>query len=283
MISTLEKARKDPDSMKAKILKVARRVFGEYGFHGATTRLIAQETGIDISTLHYHWGDKANLYESVILDITDDLKSELAEVEKVIHGLPLAKRMEIAIGMVTDYLFACPEISNLILFRYFGKTRHEAAVDPSTASKPRSGERGKKSRPSISRGAVRLSNGSGSTLSMPRAEAGGSRRVDFHMPEFVSDIARSMHLSESSKDVPVEAKMKVLAMMNAIYNFISGEEFFRSMLALKRNDYISMVKQTLDFILIPAFVSSEGKTGTMRGPTDEDQAGGWLWVNERDH
>jgi hypothetical protein len=92
-----------------------------------------------------------------------------------------------------------------------------------------------------------------------------------------------MHLSESSKDVPVEAKMKVLAMMNAIYNFISGEEFFRSMLALKRNDYISMVKQTLDFILIPAFVSSEGKTGTMMGPTDEDQAGGWLWVNERDH
>jgi AcrR family transcriptional regulator len=96
MISTLEKARKDPDSMKAKILKVARRVFGEYGFHGTTTRLIAHETGIDISTLHYHWGDKANLYESVILDITDDLKSELVEVEKVIHGFPLAKRMEIA-------------------------------------------------------------------------------------------------------------------------------------------------------------------------------------------
>lgn len=37
--------------------------------------------------------------------------------------------------------------------------------DPSTALKPRSEERGKKSR-------------SGSTLSMPRAEARGSRRVD---------------------------------------------------------------------------------------------------------
>lgn len=234
MISTLEKARKDPDSMKAKILKVARRVFGEYGFHGATTRLIAQETGIDISTLHYHWGDKANLYESVILDITDDLKSELVEVEKVIHGLPLAKRMEIAIGMVTDYLFACPEISNLILFRYFGKTRHEAAVD-------------------------------------------------FHMPEFVSDIARSMHLSESSKDVPVEAKMKVLAMMNAIYNFISGEEFFRSMLKLEKEDYVSRVKGTLKFILIPAFVSGKRKPEPRETPVYEDQAGGWLWVNERDH
>jgi hypothetical protein len=52
-------------------------------------------------------------------------------------------------------------------------------IDPSTALKPRSEEQAKKSRPSISLGAVRLSNGSGSTLSMPRAGARGSRRVDF--------------------------------------------------------------------------------------------------------
>jgi AcrR family transcriptional regulator len=233
MITPLEKARKDPDSMKARILKVARRVFGEYGFHGTTTRMIAQETGIDISTLHYHWGDKANLYEAVILDITDDLKRELVEVEDLIHGLPLAKRLEIAIDVVTDYLFACPEISNIILFRYFGKTRHEATLD-------------------------------------------------FHMPEFVSDIARSMHLSESSKDVAVEAKMKVLAMMNAIHNFISGEEFFRSMLKLDKEDYMSRVKQTLRFILIPAFVSGERKLGAADTVVYDDRPGGWLWVNERD-
>jgi len=32
----LEKARKNPESMKARILAVARRIFGEYGFHGTT-------------------------------------------------------------------------------------------------------------------------------------------------------------------------------------------------------------------------------------------------------
>nr|NIR15682.1 TetR/AcrR family transcriptional regulator [Desulfobacterales bacterium] len=111
--------------MKAKILKVARRVFGEYGFHGTTTRMIAQEVGIDISTLHYHWGDKADLYEAVILDISENLRQQLTEVEKVIHGLPLEERMNIAIDMMTDYLFEYPEISNLILFRYFRKTRNE--------------------------------------------------------------------------------------------------------------------------------------------------------------
>ena len=75
--------------------------------------------------------------------------------------------------------------------------------------------------------------------------------------------------------------MKVLAMMNAIHNFISGEEFFRSMLKLDKEDYTSRVKETLRFILIPAFVSGE------RGPEPqeaaaEDRTGGWLWVNERD-
>jgi AcrR family transcriptional regulator len=218
--------------MKARILKVARRVFGEYGFHGTTTRLIAQETGIDISTLHYHWGDKADLYEAVILDITEGLKRKLAEVEKLIHGLPLSRRMEIAIDVVTDYLFACPEVSNLILFRYFGKTRHEATLD-------------------------------------------------FHMPEFVSDIAKSMRLSENAKSVPVEAKMKVLAMMNAIHNFISGQEFFRSMLKLDKEDYMSKVKETLRFILIPAFDSGERRPEPHETAIDEDRSGGWLWVNER--
>jgi AcrR family transcriptional regulator len=206
MLTPLEKARNDPDSMKARILKVARRIFGEYGFHGTTTRMIAQEVGIDISTLYYHWGEKGDLYEAVILDINEDLRQKLSEVEQVIHGLPLEKRMDISIDMMTDYLFECPEISNLILFRYFGKTRHDA-------------------------------------------------RLDIRVPEFISDVARSMNLCKDRKNISTEARMQVLAMMNAIYNFISGENFFRPMLDMKRAEYIKKVKETLKFILIPAFTS----------------------------
>ena len=206
MATPLEKARKDPDSMKARILKVARRIFGEYGYHGTTTRLIAQEVGIDISTLYYHWGEKGDLYEAVIVDINTDLRDHLAQVEKIIHGLPLAKRMEIAIDKVTDFLFECPEISNLILFQYFRKTRQEP-------------------------------------------------NLDFHVPDFISNIARSMNLTKPNDPVTTEASMKVLAMMNAIYNFISGEDFFREMLQMKREEYIESAKETLKFMLIPAFTN----------------------------
>ncbi len=208
METRLEKARKDPESMKARILAASRRIFGEYGFHGATTRMIAQDVGIDISTLHYHWGEKKDLYESVILDINKDLGQSLIDVENMIHGRPLAERMAIAIDVMTDYLFAHPEVSNLILLRYFGKTRHESGLD-------------------------------------------------FKVPEFTSDIARSMGLAKDTKLVSPLAMMEVLTVMNAIHNFISGENFFRPMTGLERGDYIRTAKETLKFILIPAFVQRD--------------------------
>lgn len=213
MVTPLEKARRDPDSMKGRILGKARRIFGEYGYHGATTRMIAEEVGIDISTLYYHWGEKSDLYESVILDVTEDLRQKLREVETIIHGLVLARRMEISIDLMTDYLFDHPEISNLLLFRYFGKTRDESIFD-------------------------------------------------FYVPEFVSDIARSMGLCESRKNVPTIVRMRVLAMMNAIHNFVSGEHFFRGMLKIPRDQYIDVVKETLKFILIPAFDRGGPQGGT---------------------
>ncbi len=204
MDTPLEKARKDPESMKAKILTFARRLFGEYGFHGTTTRMIAREVGIDISTLHYHWGNKKDLYESVIIDINGDLRQKLREVEKIIHGLPLGKRLDISIDIMTDYLFDHPGISNLILFRYFAKNRYEG-------------------------------------------------NLDFSVPEFTADIAYSMGLSTGKKDVSPEVMMKVIAVMNSMHNFVSGEGFFRPMLKIDRQTYILLVKETLKFIHIPAF------------------------------
>lgn len=210
METRLDKARKDPESMKARILAAARRIFGEYGFHGTTMRMIARAVGIDISTLHYHWGEKKDLYEAVILDINTDLRQSLIDVETIIHGRPLAERMAIAIDRMTDYLFAHPEVSNLILLRYFGKTRHESSLD-------------------------------------------------FKVPEFTGDIARSMGLTGDSKNVPPRAMMEVLTVMNALHHFVSGADFFRPMTGLTREAYIHTAKETLRFILIPAFVGRDQK------------------------
>jgi TetR/AcrR family transcriptional regulator, regulator of cefoperazone and chloramphenicol sensitivity len=204
MASSLEKAKQNPDSMKARILTAARKIFGEYGFHGTTTRMIAKAVDIDISTLYYHWGEKGDLYEAVIRDINEGLRLKLIEVEKRIKGRPLTERIEIAVEEMADYLFENPEISNLTLFRYFTKTRHKSLLD-------------------------------------------------FRVPEFISDIAYSMGLAADRKNVPVDARMKVLSIMNAIHNFVSGENFFRPMLKLEREKYIKEAKETLKFFNLSAF------------------------------
>ncbi len=204
MSSTLEKARQNPDSMKAKIFLAAKKLFGEYGFHGTTTRMIAQEVGIDISTMHYHWGDKRDLYEAVILDLNERIQYKLNEVEKNVKGESLDIRLEVSIEEMCEYLFSNPCISNLILFRSFTKTREDSSIDKK-------------------------------------------------VPEYISNIAVAMGLAIDKQNITVEAKARVLAVVNAILNFISGENFFREMLDITHEEYVRVVKDTLKFILIPAF------------------------------
>ncbi|MDM8515796.1 TetR/AcrR family transcriptional regulator [Desulfobacterales bacterium HSG16] len=204
MITPLEKARQNPGSMKARILNSARRLFGDYGFHGVTTRMVAKDVGIDISTLHYHWGDKQNLYESVVADVNDEICEKLIEIEKKVHGKSLRVRLEVAIEVMADYLFDNPEASNLILFSYFGKTRPDSIMDSK-------------------------------------------------MSEYVTNIAIAMGLAPDKMDVSPQANARVLAVWNSVINFTSGENLFRSILDVDRKQYIEVVKETLRFILIPAF------------------------------
>ncbi|MBF0117668.1 MAG: TetR/AcrR family transcriptional regulator [Desulfobacterales bacterium] len=190
--------------MKAKIFLAAKKLFGEYGFHGTTTRMIAQEVGIDISTMHYHWGDKRDLYEAVILDLNERIQYKLNEVEKNVKGESLDIRLEVSIEEMCEYLFSNPCISNLILFRSFTKTREDSSIDKK-------------------------------------------------VPEYISNIAVAMGLAIDKQNITVEAKARVLAVVNAILNFISGENFFREMLDITHEEYVRVVKDTLKFILIPAF------------------------------
>ena len=204
MPSPLEKARQDPNSMKARILAAARRIFGEYGYSDTTTRKIAKDVGIDISTLYYHWGEKQDLYEAVLQDVSEEIQSRLNQVEKNVSGKNIKDRLEVSIDMMCDYLFSHPEVSNLILFGYFSKTRHGVTMD-------------------------------------------------IKIPQYISNIAVAMELAGDTKKVTVEDKARILAVWNTVLNFISGEDFFRPMLKTGHENYVNVVKETLKFILVPAF------------------------------
>jgi AcrR family transcriptional regulator len=209
MVSPVEKAMRDPKSMKARILIIARKLFAKHGYSGTTTRMIAKEVGIDISTLYYHWGEKADLYEAVLVTTQETLRVQLSKVEKVIHGRPLSERLEIAIDMFCDYFSAYPEITSLILLNYFTKPKNEI-------------------------------------------------NFDFALDDIIAGIAVSMELAQDKTQITAEARARVLAVTVSLFNFIAGKRFFRPIINEDSEGYLRVVKETLKFILVPAF-SQEGE------------------------
>ena len=52
--------------VKTAILEAAETVFAVYGFHGATTRAIAEEADVNLAMIHYHFGSKEQLHEKIL-------------------------------------------------------------------------------------------------------------------------------------------------------------------------------------------------------------------------
>ena len=56
----------DPVATRRGILSAAEECFAASGFVGATTRQVASRAGVNVATLHYHFGSKEELYRAVL-------------------------------------------------------------------------------------------------------------------------------------------------------------------------------------------------------------------------
>lgn len=52
--------------VRGDIMDAAERVFADLGFEGATTRGIADEAGVNLGLIHYHFQSKESLFEQVV-------------------------------------------------------------------------------------------------------------------------------------------------------------------------------------------------------------------------
>lgn len=121
------------------ILDAAEEVFGTHGFDGGSMREIAGLAGISQSLLHYHYNNKATLYEAVferrarvIQDVRlrqlQDVASSKGSLEDVLHilFLPLDKllkekrgRLKFYVQMLASVTMSSDEQSSHIVKKFY--------------------------------------------------------------------------------------------------------------------------------------------------------------------
>ncbi len=81
-------------SAKESIRDAAAALFAEKGFTATSTREICQRAGITKPVLYYHFGNKAQLYEELVVDVFNEYQKELRRAARHPAG-PREKLVEV--------------------------------------------------------------------------------------------------------------------------------------------------------------------------------------------
>jgi len=69
---------------KGKLLDTAERLFGERGYAATSLRQVIAEAGVNLAAVHYHFGDKEDLLDAVVLrKVTPVNDARLAWLDRV--------------------------------------------------------------------------------------------------------------------------------------------------------------------------------------------------------
>jgi AcrR family transcriptional regulator len=94
----------EPGSTKERILQVAEALFAEKGFEGTRTRDIAERAGVNISTLHFHWKSKEDLYAAVYQNLLQQ-RAKLAGEVFALLSQPHPEHWQGTVQAVVDRMF----------------------------------------------------------------------------------------------------------------------------------------------------------------------------------
>lgn len=72
----------DQEDTRFRLVSAATEVFAEFGFHAATTREISRRANVNLAAIHYHFGDKAKLYQEVFRQPFLHENNEFAQIDE---------------------------------------------------------------------------------------------------------------------------------------------------------------------------------------------------------
>ena len=104
------------------ILDAAVESFAASGFTGATTRQVAARAGVNVATLHYHFGSKEKLYRAVL----DAVARE--DVPLLARGETPAERLSSTVETLWDLGAAHPALPRLRLLQRLSGPLFSASI-----------------------------------------------------------------------------------------------------------------------------------------------------------
>lgn len=114
----------DHDDTRMRLLMAATEVFAEHGYHAATTREICRRANANLAAIHYHFGDKAELYREVF---------KLPFQEKS-AGIDAAGRDNLTLDQSLTIFYSvlmAPIYGDNLLTQHFMRLHAREEIDPS--------------------------------------------------------------------------------------------------------------------------------------------------------
>lgn len=103
------------EETRARILHVAREVFAEHGFDGASVRQIAELAGTTHSMITYHFGSKETLWQEAVRDMFATLTKQVSSAFEADAGLPLRERFTRVTARYVRYCAEHPEHARITI------------------------------------------------------------------------------------------------------------------------------------------------------------------------
>ncbi|MBU4262792.1 MAG: CerR family C-terminal domain-containing protein [Proteobacteria bacterium] len=112
---------------RSRLIEAGLDIFGECGYTGATTRMIADQGGVNLAAIPYHFGGKEGLYGAVIDHIVTSVRGQLDPIlheieDRLGQGRPepdeAQELLEKFLGRLVDFVVGskeAPRFSRIIL------------------------------------------------------------------------------------------------------------------------------------------------------------------------
>lgn len=100
-------------SAREKILKTARELFANRGYHATSVKDISTEAGVNKSLLFYYFNSKKNLYDEIFIDLMTKFQREVESYVDLQSGIE--ERFSALIRFYIDYFASNRQMMKIII------------------------------------------------------------------------------------------------------------------------------------------------------------------------